>query len=114
MSEAQAVNVSVVKEVIVKPKRAPRAKKAPAGEENHHHHHEQPQKQECDKVDAIEKLCSEIVDNPSEQPKQNKFDKNNVEDMKKLKALKDKLRRCEIQIAKYNEKRNELIKQLPQ
>lgn len=121
MSEKQEVqNIKQVKEVVIKPKRATRAKH-----------------------DEVQKLCSELVDkeaievNESTHPQneqnkdnqenkdnetkpkptndlQNKFDKNSVDDMKKLKALKDKIRRCEVQIKKYQEKHDELIKQLPQ
>lgn len=113
MSEKQEVhNMKQVKEVVIKPKRATRAKH-----------------------DEVQKICSELVDKDivesqesthpqNEQNKeneakptndlQNKFDKNSVDDMKKLKALKDKIRRCEVQIKKYQEKHDELIKQLPQ
>ena len=51
---------------------------------------------------AQEIVNEEAVKNP-EIPK-NVFDKNSVEDMKRLKSLKDKIRRCELAIKKYNDK----------
>ena len=90
------------------------------------------------KRDEIGKICSELVDKEEVKPSatstesahpqneqsneagkeqtpdlQNRFDKNSVDDMKKLKALKDKIRRCDVQIKKYQAKLEELTKQLP-
>lgn len=45
-------------------------------------------------------------------PIQNRFDKNSVEDMKKLKSLKDKIKRCEKQISKHQLRLNELNNEL--
>lgn len=35
---------------------------------------------------------------------QNRFNKSNPEDMKRLRLLKDKIRRCELQLAKHQSK----------
>ena len=43
---------------------------------------------------------------------QNRFNKSNPEDMKRLKLLKDKIRRCELQLAKHQSKLESLNAEL--
>ena len=50
---------------------------------------------------------NEVLKN-DEQPEpvqlQNRFNKSNPDDMKRLRLLKDKIRRCELQLAKHQSK----------
>lgn len=51
---------------------------------------------------------NEVLKNDDEQPEpvqlQNRFNKSNPDDMKRLRLLKDKIRRCELQLAKHQSK----------
>ena len=120
MSEKQPAN----KDVIIKPKRTnQRAKRdeigkicselvdkevKPAATSTESAHPQNEQSNEA-KREALD----EAKEQTPSSDLQNRFDKNSVDDMKKLKALKDKIRRCDVQIKKYQAKLEELTKQLP-
>lgn len=57
---------------------------------------------------------NEVLKNDEVQPVQlqNRFNKSNPEDMKRLRLLKDKIRRCELQLAKHQSKLESLNSEL--
>ena len=67
-------------------------------------------KKQVKRIKSEEKLTNE---NPTDQVQlQNRFNKSNPEDMKRLRLLKDKIRRCELQLAKHQSKLETLNSEL--
>lgn len=66
-------------------------------------------KKQVKRIKSEEKL-DEQVQQP--EPLQNRFNKSNPEDMKRLRLLKDKIRRCELQLAKHQSKLETLNSEL--
>ena len=56
------------------------------------------------------KALAQNLDEPVQL--QNRFNKSNPEDMKRLKLLKDKIRRCELQLTKHQSKLESLNAEL--
>ena len=65
-------------------------------------------KKQVKRIKSEEKLDEQ----PEPVQLQNRFNKSNPEDMKRLRLLKDKIRRCELQLAKHQSKLETLNSEL--
>lgn len=69
------------------------------------------QERRCSPASQVKRIKSEEKLD-EQQPLQNRFNKSNPEDMKRLRLLKDKIRRCELQLAKHQSKLETLNSEL--